>query len=76
MAVATVVDAATLYQQETNNRLKSKEQASPNVPIPCPNVQVQTSPSDEIVEINHTTKPVLSKYKIANLSLWYVRKLL
>ena len=61
MAVATVVDAAALYQQESTNMAKSNEQVGPNV---------LTSPTEEVVEIKATTEPVLSKYKIANLSLW------
>ena len=56
-----MVDAATLYQQQTTDMVKSDEQVGPNV---------LTSPREEVVEIKATTEPVLSKYKIANLSLW------
>ena len=55
------MDAATLYQQETANGVKPRDQISSNVP---------QSEAEDVVEINPSSKPVLSKYKIANLNLW------
>ena len=61
LAVATVVDAATLYQQAEANAAKNQEQINST----CIPVQ-----SEEVIEIDGTDKPVLSKVKIANLNLW------
>ena len=61
LAVATVVDAGTLYQQETTKGGKPQERISSNAP---------QSKADDVIEINATPKPVISKYKIANLNLW------
>ena len=55
------MDAATLYQQAEANAAKNQEQINST----C--IPVQT---EEVIEIDGTDKPVLSKVKIANLNLW------
>ena len=63
LAVATVVDAATLYQQAAANSVKSPEEVNSG----CVPVQ-----SEEVIEVDGGNKPVISKVKIANLNLWLV----
>ena len=61
LAVATVVDAATLYQQEASNKAKAHHRA---------NTVVTPTEAKQVVDIDSATNPVLSKYRIANLNLW------
>lgn len=61
LAVATVVDAGTLYQQAAANSANSQEQAHSGC-IP--------GQSEEVIEVDGGNKPVISKVKLANLNLW------
>ena len=58
--MATVVDAT--HFEDTRKTIIERNQYN--------NFDKNSIPTDEIIEIDHQDKPVVSKVKISNLSLW------